>query len=95
MLFRSKQFCESNNIEPKVVISDVRLLDEVKALADEHARVWLIKREIDYGSSVPGHLTEQMDEGIYNFEAVLENNGTFNQLYNGVEELVKDEKSED
>lgn len=64
-----------------IVISDVRLLTEIEALKELGAQIWLVKRNVE---SVQVHKTEMLDENSYPFDTVMDNNGTYSQLYNGI-----------
>ena len=80
-------FCEANNKSCSIVISDVRLLNEIEALKNIGASLWLIKRNTDT-SIIPAHATEQIDEKSFNFDYVFDNNGSFTQLYNGIDQAI-------
>jgi len=82
-----EDFCLMKCVESKVVISDVRLVSEIEALKEMGAKIWLIKRNVE---AVQTHSTEMLDENSYKFDAVLDNTGTFNQLFNGISTLLGD-----
>lgn len=78
--------CNQLNIDPRVVISDVRLPAEIEALSKLGGKMWLIKRDTGLQHT---HVTELMDENSYPFEIVLDNNGSFPQLYSGVQQVIE------
>lgn len=80
-------FYKPTGIESRLVISDVRLPDEINALKELGASIWYIKRNTD--TSVPKHITEQMDESSYKFDFVFDNGGSFKQLYSGVDMAIE------
>lgn len=68
-----------------IVISDVRLVTEIEALKEIGAQIWLIERNI---VGAQAHHTEMLDENSYKFDYVFDNNGTFSQLYSGIDQAV-------
>lgn len=80
-------FCKGNGIEPRVVISDVRLPAEIESLTKMGGEMWFIKRETGLHHT---HITELMTENSYPFSAVFDNNGSFEQLYSGIGMKVKE-----
>lgn len=80
--YEEMEFCSYKGI----VISDVRLLTEIEALKGMGAQIWLVKRNVE---SVQAHKTEMLDESSYPFDIVLDNNGTFSQLYNGINMVLE------
>ena len=75
------------NVEPKIVVSDVRLLTEIEALKSLGASTWFIKRNVDT-SNIPAHSTEQLTEDSFKFDYVFDNNGSFDQLYSGIDQAI-------
>jgi len=88
------QICKSKGEEAKIVISDVRLMDEIVALKYTGATLWFIKRTVDT-TTIPAHSTEQLTEQSFNFNYVFDNNGTFNQLYSGIDQAIKENAKKD
>ena len=84
-----KLMCEDTNKEPRIVISDVRLVSEINALKVLGASMWFIKRNVDI-SNIPTHSTEQLTEDSFKFDYVFDNNGSFNQLYAGIDQAIKE-----
>lgn len=83
------QVCFPVGREPRVVVSDVRLLSEVEWIRTNGGSVWLILRNTDR-ASVPEHSTEKADTFDRSlFDVVLENNADFEALYSGVDMVVK------
>lgn len=90
---RSKiAWCERYGNEPRIVVSDVRLVTEIEALKKIGAQVWLIKRNV---IGAQAHQTEMLDENSYKFDYVFDNNGSFDQLYSGIDQAITEHAKKD
>lgn len=81
------QLREGTSSEARIVVSDVRMLNEVALIKKLGGVTCLLLRDID-GAEV--HVTETMDrskEAMMDY--VLENNGGFDQLYDALATIVK------
>lgn len=85
-IYTYTETCDQFKTEPKVVISDVRLPQEIEAINEIGGRLWLIKRETGLNHT---HITELLDENSYPFDTVLDNGGSFEQLYSGIQQTIK------
>jgi len=85
-----EKFCLETGIECRIVISDIRLIQEIEALKDLNASIWFIHRTVNYNGTVPAHATESLTDSSWKFDYVFDNNGTFEELYDGVDSTVKD-----
>ena len=84
---RHEALCQdtSPEFDCRIVISDIRLADEVAAIKEIGGQVCLILRDIN---GAEDHATERMDETWSDkVDFVMQNNGSFSQLYNGVESM--------
>ena len=82
------QFCVDHDTEPKIVVSDVRMLNEINLIQDFDGVNCLILRDIN---GAEAHVTETMDRSKSEMvDYVLENTGTVGQLYNALETVVKE-----
>lgn len=80
-------FLRDRNIEPKVVVSDVRMLNEVALIKKLGGVNCLILRDID-GAEV--HATETMDRSKAAIvDYVFENTGTTSQLYEALKMVLE------
>lgn len=80
-----QEICKRNNLEALVTVSDVRLLDEIDALKDLGASVILIEREVEKLN----HKTEKINEMKDHFNFVIDNNGTFEELYKSLDTIMQ------
>lgn len=73
---------------PKIVVSDVRLENEIRWVKDLGGSCWLVLRDVKT-EAIPVHKTEmadRFDRGLFDF--VFDNNGSFEALYSGVDMAV-------
>lgn len=63
----------------QIVISDVRLPDEMATIREHGGEVWLVERDGIENVGIAGHLTEHALEGV-EFDRVISNNGTLLDL---------------
>jgi hypothetical protein len=77
-----------SKLEPmdKVVITDVRFPNEARELHNLAGEVWRVNRE--GVSAINEHVSEsQMDE--YNFDKIIDNNGSLEDLEHAIVELIE------
>lgn len=86
-LDRYAGICEENGAEPRAVISDLRLPNEIDMVKRLGGLTCMVIRDTE---KVEAHATETMDlskKDLVDF--VLDNNGTKTQLYSGLEYVVE------
>jgi dephospho-CoA kinase len=77
-----------SKLEPmdKVVITDVRFPNEARELHNLAGEIWRVNRE--GVSAINEHVSEsQMDE--YNFDKIIDNNGSLEDLEHAIVELIE------
>jgi hypothetical protein len=83
-----KQLSNRLDNDFEIVISDVRLPDEMKTIRAHGGEVWLIERDGISHVGIAGHLTEHALEDV-EFDRVIQNNGTLDDLENCIETLFR------
>lgn len=81
-----KQLCERLDNDASIVVSDVRLPDEMAIIRAAGGEVWLVERDGIPNVGIVGHITEHGLDGM-EFDRVVSNNGTLYQLHQKIDEL--------
>jgi len=77
------------NQHERVVVTDVRLLNEIEAIKELGGQVWLIERE-ESGSKVnPEHISEKEFLSYDAYDAKIMNNGSLADLFEKVNRLLE------
>ena len=85
--FWIKEAFKNININHKFVVTDVRFLNEAKAITDLGGQIWRIKR---IGvTAVNGHVSETEMDG-YPVDQIFTNNGSLQDLKNLIEKRMND-----
>jgi hypothetical protein len=70
--------------EGRVVVDDVRFPNEAEEVKARGGVVWLIERDVQSSAAVLGHKSESGLGNDYEFDSVLYNRGTIQELQNSV-----------
>ena len=82
----TNQLSEKLMNDKLMVVSDVRLPDEMKVIQDIGGEVWLVVRDGIENVGIKNHATEHGLVGV-EFDRVIENNGTLDDLESMVDSL--------
>ncbi len=77
------------NPNTKFVISDVRFQNEVDIIQKLGGKVVKIERDLNINDTTDTHESEKSIDFINNYDILVENNGTLDELYMKVDELVE------
>lgn len=72
-----------------ICITDVRFINEVQLITDCGGKIWRIERNIERKSELDNHLSEMELDNYKVFNEVIENNGTFEELYEKIDKIMK------
>ena len=93
-----KKKCLSDGVErtlgyPSIYIGGVRSPDEADEVLKLGGQVWLVRRKAVENSEVSKHKVENQLSSYDKFTAIINNDGTINELYQKVEELLCSQSS--
>jgi hypothetical protein len=80
------------NYNDDVVVTDCRYKNEVNAIKDLEGYVIKINRDTDDGSKADTHVSETEINEIFNYDYLIENNGTLEEFYGKLDEVYKNIK---
>ncbi len=75
------------NPDMNIIVPDVRFLNEIKAIKNIGGDIWHIDAGQRVGTDGDSHKSEN-EWCQYDFNSVIDNNGTMEELYNNVEEML-------
>jgi hypothetical protein len=71
------------------VTTDVRYMNEAFVIQSKSGLLWRINRNIIRNEEVDNHISETDLDHYDKFDAIIENNGSFNELHDRIDKLLK------